>query len=124
MSLLLIIALAAAAHQAHPTGQASDQTPASDAIVHEITVIGRRLDGWRGQVAFERKKPRCRTVNSTGDRRIDRIGCDAMVHCVLSIRNHNPSGHSEASELPRLMSICVREQRDARIKSYLSSHRR
>lgn len=124
MSLLFIIALAAAAHQAHPPGQASDQTSASDAIVHEITVIGRRLDGWRGQVAFERKKPRCRTVNSTGDRRIDRIGCDAMVHCVLSIRNHNPSGHSEASELPKLMSICVREQRDARIKSYLSSHRR
>lgn len=124
MSLLLIIALAFAAHQTRPTEQALDQTPASDAIVHEIVVIGRRLDGWRGEVAFERKKPSCRTVNSTGDRRIDRIGCDAMVHCVLSTQNQNPSGHSEASELPRLMSICVRDQRDARIKSYLSTNRR
>lgn len=48
----------------------------------EIVVIGRQLRNWRGTWRLRGGKVACKTVTSTGDAEIDRIGCQAMISCI------------------------------------------
>ncbi|WP_066482396.1 MULTISPECIES: hypothetical protein [unclassified Sphingomonas] len=68
--LLLAIALVAAPLQETQAEEADD-----------IVVIGKRLGLWRGSFRIVKDKVRCKTRQSTGDRAIDAIGCDALVQC-------------------------------------------
>lgn len=47
----------------------------------EVTVIGRRLDTWRGAIRTTKAGTTCITKSSTGDPEIDRIGCTVMTEC-------------------------------------------
>jgi len=54
--------------------QAAAPPPATD----EVTVIGQRLQAWRGTY----KNGICKIRKSSGDAEVDRIGCAAMERCV------------------------------------------
>lgn len=90
-------------------------------VEQEIVVIGQRLDdGWRGRVRGSSKNAKCTTITSTGDRRIDKIGCDAMSYCVKSVRADFPSpATADSSSYWSRMTECVRRERDTRIRNYL-----
>ncbi len=47
----------------------------------EITIIGKKLQYWRGFLRYKNGVPNCKSKRSTGDREIDKIGCDAMIAC-------------------------------------------
>jgi hypothetical protein len=47
----------------------------------EIVVIGQKQKNWRGNLKHKKGVPFCKTTRSTGDKEIDKIGCDAMIIC-------------------------------------------
>jgi hypothetical protein len=47
----------------------------------EIVVIGQKQRNWRGNLKHKKGVPFCKTTRSTGDKEIDKIGCDAMIIC-------------------------------------------
>jgi hypothetical protein len=73
---VIVSTLLALAVQTSPTPDAG--TPEE----REIVVIGRQLRDWRGTWRLRSGKVACKTVTSTGDAEIDRIGCQAMINCI------------------------------------------
>lgn len=47
----------------------------------EIIVIGEKLAKWRGLFKERKGEFSCKTKRSTGDKMIDKIGCDALIQC-------------------------------------------
>ncbi len=82
MSLLLALALQVAL-DANPAPQ--------DGIV----VIAEKQKNWRGRLKYKKDVPLCKTTRSTGDKEIDKIGCDAMITC---FPKHQSSLHALANE--------------------------
>jgi hypothetical protein len=84
----------------------------------EMLVVGQRLKNWRGEMQHRNGSDHCRTLVTSGDAEIDRVGCSAMAHCYA---NHR-AGLTEAAARPaaaraghpvyRLMGVCVRDHRD------------
>ncbi|WP_394706989.1 hypothetical protein [uncultured Erythrobacter sp.] len=66
---------------------------------NEITVIGRKLQDWRGTWRLNDGTVSCKTRRSTGDKEIDAIGCDAMVQCIAPISPEFAA--IEAANLPK-----------------------
>lgn len=97
--------------------------PSAAEVEQEIVVIGQRLDdGWRGRVRGSSKNAKCTTLTSTGDRRIDKIGCDAMSYCVKSVRADFPDpAAADSSSYWSRMTECVRRERNTRIRNYLEN---
>jgi hypothetical protein len=92
----------------------------------DVIVIGERLKTWRGRIGDASRDPmRCRTTRSTGDRDIDRIGCEAMDVCfskmgerIVAIRDHRrPSAERQSlrASVERDLGTCVVERRDGLI---------
>ncbi len=73
---MIVSTLLALAVQTTPTPDAG--TPEE----REIVVIGRQLRDWRGTWRLRNGQVACRTIRSTGDAEIDRIGCQAMIICI------------------------------------------
>lgn len=73
MSLLALLAAAAT-----PFAPAS---PAPE-VAREITVIGKKLKGWKGGVSKVGGRMVCKTSKSSGDRALDAIRCGAMLSCL------------------------------------------
>lgn len=123
-NMLLAFLMAMVVQNINPAAPTRELEIDQDVMHEEIIVVGRRLDAWRGQLAYERNRPRCRTTVSTGDRRIDRIGCDAMTNCAAQIIARDVSSRPEGTEMARLMAPCVREQRESLLRDYLATQRR
>ena len=68
MSILLALAIQAAAD---PVISSQD----------EIVVIAQKQKYWRGYLKYKKDVATCKTTRSTGDKAIDKIGCDAMIAC-------------------------------------------
>ena len=121
---MLLIAFALLAIQTSPGVEA--QTAEQD-----IVVQANRLDLWRGEASFAGKTPRCKTLRSTGDRRIDRIGCDAMTQCILQTRgqfeisrkNWKNVAPGDMAEWRRLMGGCVKERRAQLLRAHVAARR-
>lgn len=95
----------------------------------EVIVTARRLETWRGQISGPSMK--CRTLRSTGDKALDRVGCDAMKVCQHSTQAAMPLPvgsrrlpPADVQEFYRRMSICVRMERSARIRTLLAQRTR
>ncbi len=95
------------------------EAPRAAGVEEEIVVIGNRLKDWKGRITPAGAGLRCVTVNSSGDREIDDIGCGAMVTCFTrdratltaeASRRHQPAQQSAAF---RAMGLCVRDYHDA-----------
>jgi hypothetical protein len=54
-------------------------------VAAQVPVIAGKLAQWRGAWGAAGGKLACKTVRSTGDEDIDRIGCAAMIACVKPI---------------------------------------
>jgi len=102
---------------------------APQSVEEEIVVMGRRLADWRGQATFMNKRPRCKTIKSTGDARIDRIGCDAMTQCIVKTRDtfairdkaKPDTPPAATAEWRRVMGECVRDQRQLGLRAYFAA---
>lgn len=91
-------------------------------VEDEVTVIGRRLGGWRGSLKTRNGVARCVTRRSTGDRDIDRIGCDAMITClprfesefkaVLAGRHDEDMRDRMNVDINRRLTACVEDRHD------------
>ncbi len=75
MSILVALLLAQAG------ANAAQLPPPSAAVAENITVIGSRLDDWKGGVYKRDGKLTCRIEESSGDTEIDMIRCGAMIRC-------------------------------------------
>lgn len=89
---MMMLALAALVQ---PAAEPAEE-PAAD---NEILVIGRKLEDWRGTWRLNDGAVSCKTRRSTGDKAIDAIGCDAMVHCITPLTPQFAA--IEAANLPR-----------------------
>jgi hypothetical protein len=84
----------------------------------EILVVGQRLKNWRGQMSTRNGSDHCRTLVSSGDADVDRVGCSAMAHCyalhrpALTEAFARPAATRAAHPVYRLLGVCVRDQRD------------
>lgn len=113
--LALALALALAPDAAAPTS----------AIADEITVIGKRLQDWRGVIRTKEGAARCSTRRSTGDAAIDAIGCDAMLTCwpqfeaefkaVVVDKTDRATRDRRNAEVGQRMAGCVGARNDALI---------
>ena len=70
----MILALVLAAAPVATTAPAPE-------VEQEIVVLGEKLKYWRGNWKSRKGKFSCKTTKSTGDKAIDKIGCDALQHC-------------------------------------------
>lgn len=52
-------------------------------VAQEIVVIAEKIKRWRGFASKQNGTWVCKTQRSTGDKAIDRIGCDAMIGCFV-----------------------------------------
>ena len=129
MNILLILLAAA---QLAPGGAGGPADPdAAPSVEEEIVVIGNRLESWRGQATFMNKRPRCKTIASTGDARIDRIGCDAMIHCIVATRDafairdkaQPKTSAADTEQWRRAMGECVRDRRRSGLRAYVAARR-
>ena len=124
MMTIVLALLAVQAPPADPGAQAqfADQ---------DIVVEANRLDMWRGEASFARKTPRCKTIRSTGDRLIDRIGCDAMTQCIVQTRgkfeisrkNWKNVAPEDMAEWHRLMGRCVKDRREQLLRAHVAVRR-
>jgi ferredoxin len=113
-----------------PLGSAHGASP-PESLEEEIVVVGRKLVDWRGQATFMNKRPRCKTIKSTGDAAIDRIGCDAMTYCIVNTRDafairdkgKDKAAASDSPEWRRVMGECVRDQRQVRLRAHVAKRR-
>ena len=96
-------------------------------LQEEVTVIGKKLRDWRGSLKTQGKATRCVTKRSTGDRDIDKIGCDAMVTCfprfadefnaVLSTAGDKVSRSRMNAEINQRLTECVEERHDKLVET-------
>jgi hypothetical protein len=102
-------------------GAAPSQQPAPS---EDVVVIGERLKTWRGRIGDVSRNPiRCRTTKSTGDREIDRIGCETMTACFSQMRERivaagdrrQPKATRESlrASVERDLGTCFDEHHDA-----------
>jgi hypothetical protein len=119
MSSVMLLLLMATA-----TAASVPQTPPTAEEEAEILVIANRLNSWRGSVRLSDDRARCRTTRSTGDRRIDRIGCDAMTYCFVEVRSQMSQASAAQDEVNPALGQCFIEQRRQRIRAYRASQRR
>jgi ferredoxin len=129
---ILAALFAATLHGSTWAASAAEPVPAAtQALEEEIVVVANRLNDWRGQATFMNKRPRCKTIKSTGDARIDRIGCDAMTRCVVETRDafairdkgKPKTSASDTAEWRRTMGECVRTQRLLGLRAYVAARR-
>ena len=59
--------------------------PPSPEVAQEIVVIGSRLKSWRGTWRKRKGILVCKTTKSTGDRGVDRVGCESLVACATPL---------------------------------------
>ena len=101
-------------------------TPSPAAPSEDVVVIGERLKTWRGRIGDTSRTPlRCRTTKSTGDRDIDRIGCDTMVACFSRMRERmaaigdcrraKAERESLRASVERDLGVCFDERHDTLI---------
>ena len=97
--------------------------PAPQAIAEEITVIGKRLQDWRGVIRTKKRVAQCSTRRSTGDAAIDAIGCDAMLTCwprfepefraLAADPVDRATRETRNAEVGQRMAMCVGDRNDA-----------
>ncbi|MFA9201743.1 MAG: hypothetical protein ACEQR8_11295 [Cypionkella sp.] len=75
-ALVLVLAQGAASPAAGPI---------DPRVAAQVPLIAGKLADWRGTWAAVDGKLACRTVRSTGDEEIDKIGCFATLTCVKPI---------------------------------------
>jgi hypothetical protein len=63
----------------------------------EMLDVGQRLKNWRGEMQHRNGSDHCRTLVSSGDADVDRVGCSAMAHCY----RHPPRRSGRGSRPPR-----------------------
>lgn len=59
-----------------------DRSKVAPGVAAQVPLIAGKLADWRGTWAAVDGKLACRTVRSTGDEEIDKIGCVATLTCV------------------------------------------
>ncbi|MEQ1510719.1 MAG: hypothetical protein ABL909_10020, partial [Sphingopyxis sp.] len=52
----------------------------------DIVVLARRLDSWRGRARERNGALECQSIQTSGDRDVDQIGCNAMIICMTQLR--------------------------------------
>jgi len=57
------------------------QGPPTEEVAEQITVIGKRLETFKGGVYKKDGKLTCRIAQSSGDKSVDMIRCGAMLRC-------------------------------------------
>ncbi len=107
--------------------QAAPLAPEADpSTAEEIVVIGRRLQGWSGKWRDTVGIKSCRTIKSTGDAEIDRIGCRALSDCMAGrkpamVAAARSAGHDKAARTAALAPIhaevgaCLKDRRNTMI---------
>lgn len=111
---------------------AQDAPAAEEEPTADIVVIARKLRDWRASVNFREGKGSCKIRRSTGDKDIDQIGCDAMLHCwpkfVPRYEATRDKGLSAAARtqmiesINRDMTACV-EERHTSLSAALAERR-
>lgn len=114
MSLLAAFALVLAQGAAAPAG-------VDPKVAEQVPLIAGKLAEWRGTWAAVGGKLACRTVRSTGDEEIDKIGCFATLTCVKPAYpelkaiadGSEPEGVKETRMRARLAELqpCLKRQR-------------
>jgi hypothetical protein len=81
---LLFAALLVLAQSAAPAGVPAgiDASRVDPKVAAQVPVITEKLRQWRGTWAAVDGKLACRTVKTSGDDEVDRIGCYATLTCV------------------------------------------
>jgi hypothetical protein len=110
--------------------------PVAEAPVdHEIEVVAKRLDKWRGTWRVKDGDVTCTTKRSTGDIAIDAVGCDAMMQCMApialrydAIQNGNASRAETQRQVDALLQgekvgDCLADRRDAGIAALVDARR-
>lgn len=114
MSALLLLALAVAAHKpaAHPVSPAAKR--------RELAMKA-KMETWRGEWRIEPAGVACKTAKSTGDARIDTIGCRAIQVCyapqvpkIAVIQDGKGTGDEKKAQVAALLNAgkpCIARNR-------------
>lgn len=110
--------IAGSAAPAQAAGQPREVPPA---VAKQVPIIAGKLRNWRGVWGAVDGKLACKTVKSTGDKDIDKIGCNALVACIKphykQLKTIADSKASEADKKRRIsaklktLDPCLHEHR-------------
>lgn len=85
---------------------------AAQGVDDEIIVIGERLQKWTGKYKIRGDKMRCKTKQSTGDPKIDAVGCTAFETCAEKLKTEISA--TDAKDLDKnsrkAMKIAVKQE--------------
>lgn len=100
----------------------------------EVVVVGERLKRWKGRLSDTIGIRSCKTVQSTGDAEIDRIGCRALGDCYVPLKPRivvatRDAGRDEEARKAALAPIyaeagtCVKARRTTLIAEFVAARR-
>lgn len=59
--------------------------PVDPKVAAQVPIIAGKLQQWQGTWGAAKGKLGCKTMRSSGDAEIDRIGCEAVIACVKPV---------------------------------------
>lgn len=80
--LSAMLACAALIGASASSAQAAEPREVPPAVARQVPIIAGKLQNWRGVWGAVDGKLACKTVKSSGDADIDKIGCSSLVACI------------------------------------------
>jgi hypothetical protein len=77
-------------------------------VDQEIEVIAERMYDWTGRLGLSNGVLSCRTLETTGDKAIDDLGCAAMLHCsveLAGLKIDSPDVELSDGDIQRLREV-------------------
>lgn len=105
----------------------------ADTIEQDIVVTANKLDRWRGRFSLRGEKFKCKTIQTSGDKAIDPLGCAAIVQCLEPQRVRLRQSDDKTLSTPAQIAIkkaimdelgpCVAATRKAMIAEFVAKRR-
>lgn len=92
---------------------AATQPPVEPSAEHEIEVIAERMYNWTGRLGLNNGVLYCRTIDTTGDKAIDDLGCAGMLGCMVELARleiASPDVELSDDQLQRIRDVMLRSK--------------